>query len=120
MDATVNAVGDALHGGEIIAHNFVPQISVYRSVADANAKPSPGGEGGPQGRVWCSRNSGVVLFFTPHQSKIKDFCQLLLKEKPFAPLRSAQAARAANFKQPDKLQFIYLMFSCIFLVFMLG
>ena len=29
---------------------------------------------------------------TPHQSKIKDFCQLLLKEKPFQPVIANQSA----------------------------
>ena len=53
-------------------------------------KPSPGGEGGPQGRVWCSRDSGIVPIFTPHQSKIKDFCQHFLEEKPLRLRRYKQ------------------------------
>ena len=47
-------------------------------------KPSPSGEGVTEGD-----GCGVVVHLSPHQSKIKDFCQLLPKEKPRAVLQSA-------------------------------
>ena len=47
-------------------------------------KPSPRGEGVTEGD-----GCGVVVHLSPHQSKIKDFCQLLPREKPRAVLQSA-------------------------------
>ena len=56
-------------------------------------KPSPSGEGGsPQARRMRGGSAKATTsgknptFFTPYQSKIKDFCQLLPREKP-NPLR---------------------------------
>ena len=73
--------------------------------ADAGARGAGEEEGGEQslrlfepppftqGRLWCGGTLSIInyqlsIIHTPHQSKIKDFCQLLLKEKPLGAARN--------------------------------
>jgi hypothetical protein len=51
-----------------------------REIVVYGTKPSPWGEGGAKRRM-----RGKEKKDTPHQSKIKDFCQLLPREKLWRP-----------------------------------